>query len=209
MELSSGRQAAASGELRIAELRRARSLAQMADPSFAAKPAVERVFERWLFRARWLLAPIYLGLVLALAGLVVVFVEEVVHAASGLLSMQPKFAIVNILSMIDLSLAANLVVIVVFSGYENFISRVDPDEARPSWMAEVDFAGLKLKLMGSIVAISAVALLRAFVEMSEAQTPPDSRTLKWMVGIHLTLVVSAVMLALMDFIRAKSNGGHA
>lgn len=180
----------------------------MADPAPAAKPAVERVFERWLFRARWLLAPIYVGLVLALVGLVIVFVEEVIHAASGVLDMEPKFAIVNVLSMIDLSLVANLVVIVVFSGYENFVARADSGETRPGWMAEVDFAGLKLKLMGSMVAISAVALLRAFVEMTEGQTPADTQALRWLVGIHLTLVFSAVMLSLMDFIRAKAHGRH-
>jgi len=109
-----------------------------------------------------------------------------------------------VLSLIDLSLAGNLLLIVVFSGYENFVSKIDTgdDEDRPGWMGTVDFSGLKMKLIASIMAISAIALLRAFMKLSEGEQIPD-RTLAWLVGIHLTFVVSGVILAVMDLVASK------
>ena len=104
--------------------------------------------------------------------------------------------ILNVLSLIDMSLTGALIVIVIFSGYENFVSRIDVEETSdwPEWMAKIDFAGLKLKLMSSIVAISAVQLLRAFMNVGNV---PD-RELAWQVGVHLVFVVSALLLALTD-----------
>ena len=170
------------------------------------KPAFERFLELWLFRSRWLMAPFYVGLVLALAALVIVFVNEAIHEFSGVFAMSPEQAILMVLSLIDLSLAGNLILIVVFSGYENFVSKIDTgdDEDRPGWMGTVDFSGLKMKLIASIVAISAIALLRAFMKLSEGEAIPD-RTLGWLVGIHLTFVVSGVFLALMDLVASKTD----
>lgn len=170
------------------------------------KPAIERALELWLFRSRWLMAPFYVGLVVALAALVVVFVNEAVHELAHVMTMSPEDAILMVLSLIDLSLAGNLLLIVVFSGYENFVSKIDTgdDEDRPSWMGTVDFSGLKMKLIASIVAISAIALLRAFMRLSEGAEIPD-RTLAWLVGIHLTFVVSGVMLAAMDLLASKTD----
>jgi len=172
----------------------------------SAKPVFERTLETWIFRSRWLLAPFYVGLILALIGLVVVFAAEAFHELSGILSMKPEDAILMALSMIDLSLAANLLLIVIFSGYENFISRIDTgdDEDRPSWMGAVDFSGLKLKLIASIVAISAIALLRAFMKLVEGEGP-DDRTLAWLVGIHVMFVISGVLLAVMDWISSRTE----
>jgi uncharacterized protein (TIGR00645 family) len=150
------------------------------------------------------MAPFYVGLVLALAALVVVFFNEAASELSHVFSMSPEEAILMVLSLIDLSLAANLLLIVIFSGYENFVSKIDTgdDEDRPSWMGTVDFSGLKMKLIASIVAISAIALLRAFMRLSEGQGM-DDRTLGWMVGIHITFVISGVLLALMDLLAGK------
>ncbi len=94
----------------------------------------------------------------------------------------------------------------MFSGYENFVSKIDtgPGEDRPSWMGTVDFSGLKMKLIASIVAISAIALLRAFLPLGDAHEPFDPARLGWMVGVHLTFVASAVCLALMDFIASHT-----
>ncbi len=171
-----------------------------------AKPAFERTLELWIFRSRWLLAPFYIGLIFALGALVVVFANEAIHEFSGLMSMKPEGAILMVLSLIDLSLAANLLLIVIFSGYENFVSKIDTgaDEDRPDWMGAVDFSGLKLKLIASIVAISAIALLRAFMKLTEGEGP-DDRTLGWLVGIHITFVVSGVLLALMDWLSGKTE----
>ena len=171
-----------------------------------AKPKLELWLELWLFRSRWLMAPFYVGLVVALAGLIVVFVNEAVRELSHLMSMGPEDAILMVLSLIDLSLAGNLLLIVIFSGYENFVSKIDTgaDEDRPGWMGTVDFSGLKMKLIASIVAISAIALLKAFMRLAEGDSV-DDRHLMWLVGIHLTFVVSGVMLALMDLLASKTD----
>lgn len=170
------------------------------------KPALERWLETGLFNARWLMAPFYVGLVVALAGLVVVFFNEAVHELSHITTMSPEEAILMVLSLIDLSLAGNLLLIVIFSGYENFVSKIDTanHEDRPGWMGTVDFSGLKMKLIASIVAISAIALLRAFMRLSEGEAIED-RALMWLVVIHVTFVVSGVLLALMDWLAGKTD----
>ena len=167
---------------------------------------MERFLERTMFASRWLMAPFYIGLVLSLVLLLVKFVQELVHLAPHIMDMKESDAILGILTLIDMSLAGNLLLIVIFSGYENFVSKIDTgdDEDRPSWMGTVDFAGLKLKLVASIVAISAIALLKAFMELAEGKDISD-RHLAWLVGIHLVFVVSGVLLALMDWLASKTD----
>lgn len=177
---------------------------------------VERLLEQGLFGARWLMAPFYVGLTLVLALLLVVFVKELAHEAPAALD-SPERAILLVLSLIDLSLAGNLILIVTLSGYENFVSKIDTGGHvdRPSWMGAIDFSGMKLKLIGSIVAISAISLLRAFMQLAGAgdaeggHTPaPDATTLAWMVGLHVTFLVSGVLFALMDWLAEKAARGH-
>jgi uncharacterized protein (TIGR00645 family) len=169
------------------------------------KPLPERLLERSLFASRWLMAPIYLGLVAALGGLVVVFFQELIHDLPTALGERPEHMIILALALIDLSLAGNLVIIVILSGYENFVSRIDtPQEDRPDWMGRVDYSGMKLKLIASIAAISAVALLKAVLKMSEAPSQYDQRHLAWLVAIHLTFVVSGLLLAVMDWVSGKT-----
>mgnify|MGYP000876596893 CR=1 FL=1 len=172
------------------------------------KPTLETILERGLFASRWLMAPMYVGLVIALAALVVIFFQELIHVVPVLLSgsASAEDAILLALALIDLSLAGNLVLIVIFSGYENFVSKLDIGETedRPSWMGTVDFSGLKMKLVASIVAISAIALLKAFLEAGEGATIDEARML-WLVVIHLTFVVSGVLLALMDWLASLTD----
>ena len=169
------------------------------------KHAGERWLEFGLFNSRWLMAPFYVGLVVALAALLWVFVAELVHELAGIATMDAEDAILMALALIDLSLAGNLILIVVFSGYENFVSKIDTGnhEDRPSWMGTVDFSGLKMKLIASITAISAIALLRSFMRIGEEGV--DEMKLMWMVIIHLTFVVSGVLLALMDLLASKTD----
>ncbi len=171
-----------------------------------SKPKAELLLEDLLFKSRWLMAPFYLGLVVALGALLWVFGAELVHELSHLMEMKPEDAILMVLSLIDLSLAGNLLLIVIFSGYENFVSKIDTGDHvdRPSWMGTVDFSGLKMKLIASIVAISAIALLRAFMRLSQGEGV-DSNHLMWLVVIHITFVVSGVFLALMDWLAAKTD----
>ena len=177
---------------------------------------IETVLEQTLFKSRWLLAPFYLGLVISLAMLLAAFVGELVHAIPDALDIthaDPEKTILAALGMIDLSLAGNLVVIVIFSGYENFVSKMNTENAedRPGWMGTLDFSGLKMKLIGSIVAISAISLLRAFMQLSEAGSGLDEPRLRWMLFLHLTFVVSGLLFAAMDYVgnRAeKPREGH-
>lgn len=173
------------------------------------KSRLEDSFERSLFAARWLLAPMYLGLVGALLMLVIVFMRELFYYGTQVLTMENEDVILAVLSLIDISLAGNLVLIVLFSGYENFVSRFDiaDERERPSWMGTVDFAGLKLKLIASIVAISGIHLLKWFMEIGEyeAGTFNDIPQLRWLVIIHITFVVSGVFLALMDWLSGQTR----
>ena len=140
-------------------------------PLAQIKPGLERLLETGIFAARWLMAPFYVGLCLALAVMMVVFVKELVHYIPRVLSMDAEDAILMALTLIDLSLSGNLMIIVIFSGYENFVSKIDTHghADRPSWMGSVDFSGLKIKVIASIVAISAIALLKAFLHATEEE----------------------------------------
>lgn len=166
------------------------------------RQGLEKPLEYVLFNSRWLLAPFYLGLALALVMLLVAFVGELVHALPHLLESGPEEIILAVLTLIDLSLAGNLVVIIIFSGYENFVSKIDTggSEDRPDWMGTLDFSGLKMKLIGSIVAISAISLLRAFMTLTDPSSPFDEGRIRWLVLLHLTFVASGLLFACMDWV---------
>jgi uncharacterized protein (TIGR00645 family) len=167
---------------------------------------LEILIERVLFNSRWLLAPFYIGLVLSLVMLLVAFVGDLAHVVPNLLSTRPDEIILAVLTLIDLSLAGNLVVIVMFSGYENFVSKIDTGtEDRPSWMGTLDFSGLKMKLIGSIVAISAISLLRAFMKLTEPGTEMDEARIRWLVILHVTFVASGLLFALMDWVAGQAE----
>lgn len=165
---------------------------------------VERGIEATLFASRWLLAPVYLGLVGGLLVILVKFVQDLVELIVHVSSSTGDETIVGVLTLVDLSLMGNLVLMVMFAGYENFISKFDDVDHRdkPSWMGHVDFGDLKLKLMGSIVAISAIKLLESFMNAEHL----SDRELAWSVGIHMAFVVSGLLLALMDRLPAKGHG---
>lgn len=165
---------------------------------------VERMIEAILFRSRWIMAPFYLGLVIALFVLLFKFGAEVVHFVSHALAATESDTILGILALVDLTLTGNLVLIVIFSGYENFVSKIDPagHPDWPEWMTQVDFTGLKQKLLASIVAISAIQLLKAFMNLPEGYS---ADTLTWLVVIHVVFVGSSLLLAWSDRL---SSGKH-
>lgn len=164
---------------------------------------MEQMIERGLFASRWLMAPMYVGLVGALMILLVVFAKELIHFLLEVHHIDSSGAVLGVLSLIDLSLAGNLLLIVIFSGYENFVSKLDvaDHEDRPEWQGTVDFAGLKLKLVASIVAISGIHLLKMFMDVEKV----TDREIQWMVIIHIVFVTSGVLLALMDRIAASAK----
>jgi len=167
---------------------------------------VERSLERLIFASRWLMAPFYVGLVLALAMLLVKFVQELLHYVPGVLAMKEGDLVLAVLALVDLTLAGSLVLMVIFSGYENFVSKIETDDHadRPEWMGTLDFSALKLKLVASIVAISAIHLLKAFMNVSAV----NKDDIFWLVVVHMAFVVSGVLLALMDWISEKAKGAH-
>lgn len=165
--------------------------------------SIETALERGLFASRWLMAPMYVGLVGALFLLVYMFMVELAHFFSILGELTPNDVVLAVLSLIDLSLAGNLLLIVIFSGYENFVSKINTDthEDQPEWKGTVDFSTLKLKLIASIVAISGIHLLKVFMDVDKA----SEFQLKWMVIIHFVFVLSGVLLALMDWIAMRAK----
>jgi len=179
----------------------------MATAEKRGKLSIERALESGLFNSRWLLAPFYLGLVLALVMLLVAFVGELLHALPNVFTMDSENVILTVLLLIDLSLAGNLVLIVIFSGYENFVSKIDTgdSEDRPSWMGMLDFSGLKMKLIGSIIAISAIGLLRAFMTITQMDAPVDRERIIFLIALHVTFVGSGVLFALMDWISGRGE----
>jgi uncharacterized protein (TIGR00645 family) len=165
---------------------------------------MERLIERGLFASRWLMAPMYLGLVGALVILMWTFLMELWRFARALPALGVDDAVLGVLALIDLSLAGNLLLIVIFSGYENFVSRMEltDEKDRPEWQGAVDFAGLKLKLVASIVAISGIHLLKVFMDVEKY--PSDK--IRWMIAIHLVFVISGVLLAAMDWLTGLAKG---
>ncbi len=159
-------------------------------------PFLERWLETGLSASRWLLAPFYVALVVGLAALLLKLVQMLIEFLEHVWTASEASVLLSVLGLIDLTLTGSLVILVIFSGYENFVSRIDPDTHRswPEWMATIDFAGLKLKLMSSIVAISAIQLLRAFLDIRSM----SDRDLYWLTGIHLVFVLSTLILALTD-----------
>ena len=169
---------------------------------------LEQITETLIFRSRWVLAPMYLGLVGGLVILMVKFAQEFFHIIIHIFSAAEQEVVLSLLALVDMTLVANLLIMVIFSGYENFVSKIDTadSEDRPEWMGKVDFSGLKLKLIGSIVAISAIDLLKAFVHQS---TPGSdhiaNEQMGWMLAIHMAFILSGVLFAVMDYIAGKSK----
>ena len=168
---------------------------------------MKALFERVLLASRWLLIPFYIGLVLALVELLAKVVERVYQVAMQFLDLTEEGVLLSALSVVDLTLSASLIVIVMLSGYANFVSRFDVmgHEEWPRWIADIDFSALKVKLMASIVAITAIKLLEAFMDASHE----TDRDLGWQTGIHVVFVVSALLVAFADRIGDRhGNGEH-
>ncbi|MBX9774172.1 MAG: TIGR00645 family protein [Xanthobacteraceae bacterium] len=159
----------------------------------------ERTIEAILFQSRWTLAPFYLGLAFCLFLMLFQFMRELIHLVVKIPAATEADVILGVLALIDLTFTANLVLIVIFSGYENFVSKFDQtDHDRPEWMAKVDFGGLKQKLMTSIVAISAIQVLKAFMNTAQTAGTPDTTWLAWLVALHVLFLGSLLAVVIAD-----------
>ena len=164
---------------------------------------IENFLEKLMFASRWIMAPVYLGLIVCLLFLLYVFIHEIIVFIPMATSAGETGVILFILNLIDLSLAGNLLLMVIFSGYENFISKIDVGDHvdKPSWMGKVNFSNLKLKLISSIVAISGIHLLKVFMSLDDY----TEQQIMLYIYVHLTFVISGVFLALMDYIIGKTS----
>jgi len=177
---------------------------------------IEYALEYSMFASRWLMAPVYVVLSLSLAFIMIKVLQEFFLQ---IMSYDPatqawiffkffnaglKDMLLFVLHIVDMALIGNLVLMIIFAGYENFVSKIDvakDSEDKPSWMGKVDFSGLKLKLVASIVAISGINLLEAFMDIKNH----SDTEIKWQIIIHLVFIVSGVLLALMDYIASKTK----
>jgi uncharacterized protein (TIGR00645 family) len=180
---------------------------------------LEHALEVIVFNSRWLLAPFYLCLVVSIGLVLVKFIQDFLHIAwpiEHMLKISESDMILAVLTLVDMSLVANLLLIIIFSGYENFVSKINTagHEDRPEWMGKVDFSGLKVKVIASIVAISAIELLKSFVHVgTELAATQDAgwvwtatdKAIAWKVFIHIILVVSGVLFAYMDKIAESTH----
>jgi len=160
--------------------------------------ALEIALEKFIFSSRWLLVPFFLGLIVGMAVMLIKFFKELALLIQGVLGFIEHDTVISILTLVDTALIAVLLLIIVFSSYENFVSKlsIGDHEDRPAWMGKVGFSDLKMKLIGAIVAISAVELLKAFLISNTL----SSEQLGWKIAIHLTFVVSGLLFALADWI---------
>lgn len=169
---------------------------------------LEAIIEWLIYTSRWLMAPVYLGLIVALGILIITFFRELYIQAPQVLSMDETDIILLVLTLVDLSLAGNLVLIILFSGYENFVSKMEmahKDRDRPEWMGTIDFSGLKIKLIASIVAISGIHLLKVFMNLANY----TEQQLTWYTIIHVVFIFSGVCIAGMDWMEEKAHETNA
>ena len=164
---------------------------------------LENILEKSMFSSRWLLAPIYIVLSLTLFVIMVKVIQEFIHEFSHFLEMSINDLLLFVLHIVDLALIGNLVLMIIFAGYENFVSKIDVaknSQDKPDWMGKVDFSGLKLKLIASIVAISSIGLLEAFVSVGSK----TKEEIHLMVLIHSIFLISGVLIAIMDYLASKT-----
>ena len=179
-----------------------KSKESMIDPANANELHIESYVERILFGGRWLLAPLYVGLLLSLIPILYRFFIEFYHLMQDVAVLEMKDITLKVLELLDVVLLGNLIIIVIFAGYENFVSRINVAKNsvdRPQWMGRVDYSGLKIKLIGSLVAISVIELLKDFMMEGDY----DDKRQMWRIIIHMTFVVSGVLFALMDLLADK------
>ncbi|MAK44066.1 MULTISPECIES: TIGR00645 family protein [Spongiibacter] len=157
---------------------------------------MEKMFEKLMYSSRWIMAPIYLGLSLVLLALGIKFFQEIFHVFPHILSMKEADLILVTLSLIDIALVGGLIVMVMFSGYENFVSQldVDDDADKLGWLGKLDAGSLKNKVAASIVAISSIHLLKVFMNAKQI----DNDKIMWYLLLHITFVVSAFAMGYLD-----------
>jgi uncharacterized protein (TIGR00645 family) len=173
-------------------------------PGGGGLPArIEQGFEVVIFASRWIQAPLYGGLIVAELLYAYKFVAELWEMIYGVRELTETIFMLSILSLIDITMVANLLTMVVIGGYATFVSKLDLDthKDRPEWLSHVDPGTIKVKLAASLIGISSIHLLKAFVNV--ANEPVEH--IKWKLVIHLTFLGSAILLAWTDRLMQKPH----
>jgi len=171
---------------------------------------IEHRFEKALFASRWVLAPFFVGLIISILILLGSFAKELWHLVTHFTELGEISTILGVLALVDMTLLANLLIIIIFSGYESFVSKIDlaDHEDRPGWMGKVGFSTLKVKLISSIVAISGIDLLRTYMQLDKMPEAIETDVVMWKLLIHGTFVISGLLFAIMDYLTTKSDNSH-
>ena len=172
---------------------------------FPEAPAFVKMMASLIFFSRWLQAPLYLGLIVTQCVYVYQFIHELWLLIIQIGHIDEKQIMLAVLGLIDVVMIANLLIMVIIGGYETFVSRLriggHPDQ--PEWLSHVNAGVLKVKLATALIGISSIHLLKTFIEMGSANVTTD--TVFWQVVIHLTFVLSAILLAFTDKISTQTS----
>jgi uncharacterized protein (TIGR00645 family) len=176
----------------------------------------QNFFEKGIFASRWILAPLYLCLVLTLPIIGLKFLQEFWHLLTHFNELTTQLMVIAVLELVDVVLVANLLLMIIFAGYENFVSKIDVAEHhvdRPSWMGHIDYSGLKQKIIGSIVAISSIELLKIFIDLGSIDhtaSADEMSFFRWkmfgMIILHGVFVVSGLIFAITE--KSSHSSSH-
>jgi uncharacterized protein (TIGR00645 family) len=169
--------------------------------------SAERALERFIFFGRWFQAPMYFGLVLIGFVYAYKFAVELVHIVSEVGSLTEEAFMLGVLTLVDITMVANVMVMVIIGGYATFVSRLplEGEEDKPDWLQRVDAGTMKVKLAASLVGISAIHLLKSFINITNKE--PEQVTMQ--IIIHAVFVVSALLLAVTELVlKKKAAIGH-
>ena len=171
---------------------------------------LELLIEKLLFASRWILAPVFLGLSIALMALGIKFFQEAYHLIAEVLIVEESDIVLKVLALIDISLVGSLIVMVMFSGYENFVSTIDTKGTDTLGFGKLDAGTLKLKVAASIVAISSIHLLRIFMQVGKkGEEALTNDQIMWYVILHMTFVFSALLLGVLDKMSFAKHRDHS
>ena len=164
---------------------------------------LENAFEGIIFSSRWIQAPIYGGLIVGAALYAYKFLVELIHLCMTVGTITEEVLMLGILTLVDISMVLNLLVMVIIGGYATFVSRMhlETHEDRPDWLEKIDAGTLKVKLAGALVGISGIHLLKSFIDISKK----DFEQVKWQIIIHVVFLFSTLMLAYTEKVLYSSH----
>ena len=168
---------------------------------------IENFFEQIIFASRWIQAPIYGGLIIGAMLYTYKFLVELVHLCATVNSITEEVLMLGILTLVDITMVLNLLIMVIIGGYATFVSRIqlDKHEDRPDWLEKINAGTLKVKLAGALVGISGIHLLKSFIDI----TKKDPDNIKWQVIIHIVFLLSALALAYTEKLLYTSEGSSS